>query len=276
MPAKSKSQQRSSFPALVCLQCGAPIIVKARRDLTRKKFCSRSCLGSYTVQRRPTEVLSHFTRMGSSAQSNAKKGRKLSAHPGWKGGKLAAICEFCEKPFFAHSYRKQAGQARFCSQACYYAAGANTVTLTVARQPTAPCVVCGKISMVLPCKVKTQKTCSRACSGIRAIFASRKRQRNKGRTNLEQLLYDGLTAKSIKFEEQKAVSNICVPDFLIAQRVAVFADGAYWHSKPAAVERDARIGKKLTALGFVVLRFSDKEIEQNLPAVLERIIHAQS
>lgn len=69
-------------------------------------------------------------------------------------------------------------------------------------------------------------------------------------------------------DPQPLVIDMAFPDL----RVAVECDGAKWHDSPKDEERDKKRDAKLNRLGWVVLRFKEKEIERNLSAVLDKIV----
>ena len=57
-------------------------------------------------------------------------------------------------------------------------------------------------------------------------------------------------------------------------RVAVFTDGETYHSKPADVMRDARQDQELTALGWRVLRYRTKRVQDEFREVLTEVYEA--
>ena len=76
MPAK-----KQDFGYKTCLECGSIIIHKIKRDIKRKKFCSRSCLGMYEGKRRPLEHFKKMWEMGCTPENNIKKIHKGENHP---------------------------------------------------------------------------------------------------------------------------------------------------------------------------------------------------
>lgn len=89
-------------------------------------------------------------------------------------------------------------------------------------------------------------------------------------TKIEVAVQNGLNSKGIKYEKHYPVLG--QPDMAIPEkRIAIFCDGTYWHSLPKAVERDARVNKKLMEDGWTVLRYSDKEILNEPDSVIQKI-----
>jgi hypothetical protein len=65
MPVKSRRQQKT------CESCGDVLVIKNSRDLERKRFCSRACLGRYTGSQRDMSILR--SARGRNAKSKASK-----------------------------------------------------------------------------------------------------------------------------------------------------------------------------------------------------------
>lgn len=83
------------------------------------------------------------------------------------------------------------------------------------------------------------------------------------------------------------------PDLVfVTAKVAVFVDGCFWHRCPehytspktrsdfwekkiaGNVERDKKVCTKLKELGWMVLRFWEHEIENDVASCAEKVIHA--
>ena len=79
---------------------------------------------------------------------------------------------------------------------------------------------------------------------------------------------------------------------LVGQRVAVFVDGEFWHGKKLSaerlaampeywrrkiernVERDARVNDELCAIGWTVIRITDRAIGRDLDGAADVVEHA--
>jgi very-short-patch-repair endonuclease len=95
--------------------------------------------------------------------------------------------------------------------------------------------------------------CSRKCGSLYHIKTHHKE------TDIEKKVREWLEQHGIRFETQASISNISVPDFLIA-KTAVYCDGDYWHDKPKRKYHDTRINTRLAKLGYQVLRYKGSDI----------------
>jgi|SRR5579859_7982835 very-short-patch-repair endonuclease len=102
--------------------------------------------------------------------------------------------------------------------------------------------------------------CSRRCGSLYYI------KNNHKETDIEKKLREWLVSQGIQFKIQESISNITVPDFLI-DKIAVFADGDYWHDKPRRKYLDQRINTRLEKLGYKVLRYKGSDILKNFETV---------
>jgi very-short-patch-repair endonuclease len=127
--------------------------------------------------------------------------------------------------------------------------------------------------MVIPCRAKVQKTCSPHCSAVKAVLTLARR---KGPTSIEKVLGHLLVDVGIPFGQQLNIEGICVADFFIAPRHVIFADGDYWHRRPGVPERDARINKNLEEKGYIVLRFTETDLNTQPTRVLATLKEALS
>lgn len=91
-------------------------------------------------------------------------------------------------------------------------------------------------------------------------------------TSIELLLQKELKNRNISFEKHKPVLNITLPDILFTEKkIAVFADGDYWHNLPNKIEKDKIINQKLVQNGWIVLRFWEHEIHDNIKDCVDKI-----
>lgn len=69
-----------------CLYCKCDIELKITRDIERKKFCSRKCLGLYTVEfKLPKDHMKNVVMpLSMTPEVNAKKANKGENHPNYK------------------------------------------------------------------------------------------------------------------------------------------------------------------------------------------------
>lgn len=91
-------------------------------------------------------------------------------------------------------------------------------------------------------------------------------------TSIERKVQEGLRQKSIVFQTQVPIAQICQADIAIpAKHLAIFCDGDYWHSIPKAIRNDKRINEVLAVEGWQVLRFWEHEINADIARVIGTI-----
>ncbi len=88
---------------------------------------------------------------------------------------------------------------------------------------------------------------------------------------IETLVRLGLIERGIAFTLQAWVLPIHRVDFLLGDRLVVEVDGRRYHDDPEAFERDRARDAMLAAWGFRVLRFSYRQVTEELPWVLDVI-----
>ena len=89
----------------------------------------------------------------------------------------------------------------------------------------------------------------------------------------EILLWQKLKARKLKgyqFNRQKPLGNYIVDFHCQLLRLVIEVDGGY-HNDPAVRVKDQERQKILENLGLNFLRFSDREVRNNLPRVLQVI-----
>ncbi len=100
---------------------------------------------------------------------------------------------------------------------------------------------------------------------------SRKLRNNM--TNAERILWSKIRRKSIgdcQFYRQKVIENYIVDFYCHKARLVIELDGGQHYSSEGK-QRDLIRDKYLQELGLRVLRFSDRDIFENLDGVLETI-----
>lgn len=108
---------------------------------------------------------------------------------------------------------------------------------------------------------------------------------------LEQALFLALKNENINTELQKRINRngesfqniipidktniLTIPDFYIesnGKRICIYADGHTYHERTEnQALRDRNIDRELQILGFIVLRFTGKEIREKMESVIETI-----
>lgn len=105
--------------------------------------------------------------------------------------------------------------------------------------------------------------------GLNAAKKSKKKK-----TSIEIKLEDGLIKNQIPYESQFLVSKVCVIDIVPKNnrnKIAIFADGDYWHNRLNVKEKDERVNKSLQNLGWKILRFWEHDINNNLEYCISKI-----
>lgn len=119
----------------------------------------------------------------------------------------------------------------------------------------------------IPCRESTKKKLRKA----RLTFDI-----PKSETKIEIKLQEALTKRGLTFETHLPVCGICKPDIVFPDaRIAVFADGDYWHSKEfkdgLVWRRDRNQDCVLKANGWIPLRFWGHEIHENAENCVDEI-----
>ncbi len=100
-------------------------------------------------------------------------------------------------------------------------------------------------------------------------------------TSIEQALYKGILSQRYPFAfwAQYMVNGdprMRVDGAFPQIKLAVEADGRTWHADPAHIQKDKARDSSLAAQGWMVLRFTEEEIEKRLPDVLTVVSRAIS
>ena len=89
-------------------------------------------------------------------------------------------------------------------------------------------------------------------------------------TSIELKLQNGLSNRGIAYQKHYPIlgqPDICFPE----QKIAIFADGTYWHNLDKVKERDLKVNETLRNQGWLVLRYTETEINSNIKEVLDEI-----
>jgi very-short-patch-repair endonuclease len=92
-------------------------------------------------------------------------------------------------------------------------------------------------------------------------------------TDAEGLLWSKIRGKQLKgqpFYRQKIVGEYIVDFYCLKSRLVIEVDGGQHHSAEGK-EKDGMRDPYMAEVGLAVLRFSDREVLNNLDAVLEQI-----
>lgn len=241
-----------------CLKCGVEMNIPTWKiKAGRGKFCSHACNTSFNHKglQKP-QTTEHREKL-----SKALKGRLA-----WN--KLPMIdltCKQCGQPFQVNNPRKDI--AKFCSRHCHHLFNKTITGLEhplYTRQPR-NCEWCGKEVWVKPAKLHEFRFCSRSCFGS---WISRHIHRP---TTPEVIVSKALTELGFQFETEYRIGKYSCDFALLLPKLVIEVDGDYWHSSTRVKNRDKVKDIFLSSQGWVVLRFKEKDVHQNLTKCLMRI-----
>jgi len=95
---------------------------------------------------------------------------------------------------------------------------------------------------------------------------------SKKKTSIELKLENEFKKRNIEFTQQAIILNKYRTDFLIEDNIVVEADGDYWHNLPRIQEKDKIRDKAMIENGFIVFRFWEHEINEDVSECVDKII----
>jgi len=239
----------------ICQQCSKPFESKNSPGCKRApKFCSHACYAKSKMGKVPWN-----------------KGQSMP-NPPWNKGELVKFtCQICGKRFEVWPSYAKKRPPKYCSRKCAHEAKRR---ITGPEHPLWTCVErqcewCGKSVWVKPAKLDEFRFCSRQCQG----FSTAKDMAElNGPTSIEQLLMDELDRRHIPYHSQHQIAKWLVDITLPEHRIAIEADGDYWHSSPEQQEKDANKNHWLEAHGWTIHRFSGSEIRESPAACIDEVV----
>lgn len=91
-------------------------------------------------------------------------------------------------------------------------------------------------------------------------------------TSIEIAFFTELDKRGIEYEKHRVVCGICKPDIVFPKNfIAVQCDGYYWHSLPNMIEKDIRQGMVLRENGWLILRYWEHEIINNIEGCVDEV-----
>lgn len=181
--------------------------------------------------------------------------------------KKVRICVQCGGP---HSRRGVA--TKFCSRKCFYES-LRGIPFAQRQSPAKTqvdmnCKNCSsKFQIKLSAINPSGNFCGRQCSNTfnLDIFSTRFASRP---SSLEVILYDGLAAAGVEFESQRRIGPFVVDAYIPSSRTAIEVDGAYWHSLPENIERDARKNVAMQGYGIPLVRITESAARADIGLAL--------
>ena len=128
------------------------------------------------------------------------------------------------------------------------------------------CEMCDRLVEVKPSLVSRFRFCSRRCAGH---WVSMTWPRT---SSLELALHEELRARGIAFEVEHKIGRYAVDIAFPSVRLAVEADGAYWHGTPKQVAKDRVKDEYLAREGWRVARFSEAAIRESAAACVDTLM----
>ncbi len=248
------------MPIKKCLQCGKRYeIINA--VINRSKFCSRACHAKHTFtgMKRPKRSEEYRRKLGLA---------HIGKEPPNKKPSVILTCQICNNDFEVP--QRRAESAKYCSRECSHESKrrvtgtAHPLWTRIKRN----CEWCGKEVWVKPAKLFEFRFCSRQCTG--ASIAKMLAERN-GPTSIEKILDAELNRRNINHLAQHKIANWIV-DFAIPEwRIAIEADGDYWHSSSTQKEKDHNKDHWLSVHKWYMFRFTETSINQSVSDCVDQI-----
>ncbi len=93
-------------------------------------------------------------------------------------------------------------------------------------------------------------------------FRKRAHRKTKGEGYLQWIMKEiGVETFEVEHPIMSDNKLVTIADVAIPKKkIALFADGSYWHSTPAQVDRDKGVNKKLREMGWKVLRYTNEKL----------------
>ena len=246
-PRSDKGIQKTPRITTYCKECGKELhVTQSTLDAGRGRFCSASCSGRYHRKGKPPP--------------NPNPRKRVAK-------RVTLICKICKQPFKVKPYRVRQ-QARYCSHECANKVnGADHPHYRDRIEKT--CIICSATVLIHPYRQDTFKCCSRECS---SRYALSQLAAKAGPTSIEQLLLDELDRRSIPYNFQYVIDKWSIDIALPEYKIAIEADGDYWHSLPDRIEKDKEKDTWLTSKGWIVFRFSGSKIRKLPPACIDQVL----
>jgi very-short-patch-repair endonuclease len=185
-------------------------------------------------------------------------------HP---NGRKDAVCQVCNIQFSVVASRP----GLYCSRACLGTAnGKRQEGRDPSKRTTTACLECGAAFEALLSLGDRRKFCSRPCNALWHM----RRRRILRPTSIELALKTGLALVGVATVPEVRIGRFLVDLAIPAAKIAIEADGSYWHSLRGMAERDARKDAALSAAGWRVLRFGEDQINTDVASCVAAVLAA--
>lgn len=247
--------------AFVCQLCRKTIFLKPYKT-RKRKYCSHECAfkAMYTritqnCQYCGKEYAVIRCRVGVSKHCSRLCHNKATAELKRERAKVVLVCEGCGVEFTVKKSEVTSRNPKYCSPKCF-------------QQNRLLDEVKAKISNSLKQYYEEHPELKEKLREYRLkqLIPSKD-------SSIEIALQKELNRRGIAYEKHLSVLGICQPDIVFPNRkIAVFADGDYWHTKDErAIRKDQFQNKFLREKGWNVLRFWGHEIRQDVVNCVNQI-----
>lgn len=268
---------------VICETCGKPFNVPPSRfKYDPPRFCSPACFYKWSNGRervehvdtaceycgKPMHVLANDRKDGHGRFCSRSCAARARTKPTRHVQKVKRTCLHCGKDFFLYPSQLKKDRGDYCSKRCAY----NGRKMPQRKQYIeCTCRACGKVFLVMPHVVKRGnrgRFCSAQCRG--AATAAKMGQISP--TSIERAIRDELDKRKAAYVFQYHLLGFVIDFAFVASRLAVEADGTYWHNLPGVKEKDARRDASLAAAGWTVLRLTESEINASPAHCVDQIL----
>lgn len=278
---RTRNVWNKSLTTLVCETCGAAFDVPPSRVAAGARFCSVPCARLVNKGRAPMNAKPRLPKaclqcgveffVRSSAAKFCSKAcadaSRIGQTPWNKTDMVEKRCEMCNSVMTLSA--ANAERRTFCSKDC---ADKHKRSITGARHPLykpkvpMTCEQCGSIVFVKPSLVSRFRFCSRRCAGS---WVSGTWPRT---SSIERMLHRALRARSISFTTEYPIGQFVIDIAFPDARLAVEADGKYWHSRESQKRKDRQKDGYLQSVNWSVLRLPEDDIRADVDGCVDKII----
>ncbi len=235
-------------------------------------YCSLECSGEGTVEKKCTKCGKTFVI--SRARDREKNIQRCSRECRKNRGELS--CLNCGKKFYRTASIINSGIAKYCSRRCVAIGTLTGKKKNFSSQALENIKARGR--RVWP---KGHETWNKGLAGKNTYSEESKTKMRAHRltqklprrdTIIEKLMKEALDKDGIKYESQYKLGSMFVCDFAIPdKKIIIECDGEYWHNQPNNIRCDKNKADYCKTNGWRLLRFSDKEIKEEIKACIARV-----
>lgn len=196
----------------------------------------------------------------------SKEMRKNDKQAG--GTRTEKKCLQCGTSYYVPACHKDS--SKYCSRDCQIKAFAENSKGEKSKlwkeKMIKKCEVCGKEMHLIPSRFERKRFCSRTCHGVWTY------QKYGTLTEPEKIMQYVLKSHGIEFDTHKTIDRFNI-DFLIKDtKIAIEVDGDYWHWLKEHRISDPKKDKRLTELGYAVVRITETEIHNDIKGCMDKIL----